>query len=221
MFGLKGELRDVEAGNVPRSSIGGSAFLSEGMDIPNCRNCGTGLFLFLQFDIGDEWDVAIEAGSHLVLFTCPRCNEIPSFNQYPTGQLPQEFWNATKGHFFAALFPAGTATKQIAQQPLLITKELVFETDATQSDLTQYIRVGGEPYWLQDPEKFTCACGANMAFIGQIPEDLGFQKQDDAPEQPDSFSADEYCLFLGNEVYIFACSRECNPRSVWMTVQGS
>jgi hypothetical protein len=40
-----------------------------------------------------------------------------------------------------------------------------------------------------------------------------------APRQPDSFSNDDYCLLLGNEVYIFACEAQCDLRAVHVVVQ--
>jgi hypothetical protein len=52
-----------------------------------------------------------------------------------------------------------------------------------------------------------------MQFIGQIPDSFGFVKTPDAPQQPDGFSATEYCFLLGNQVYILACSNQCHERA--------
>lgn len=76
-------------------------------------------------------------------------------------------------------------------------------------------RVGGEPAWMQGPEHLTCACGADLRFLAQIPEDFGFAKLPDAPAQPASWSDNEYGLFLGNGVYLLACPNRCNPAAVW------
>lgn len=58
-----------------------------------------------------------------------------------------------------------------------------------------------------------------MRLLSQISENFPFPKLPSAPSQPDSFSRDDYCLFLGNEVYIFACVDQCNERAIWITVQ--
>ena len=39
----------------------------------------------------------------LLWFMCPKCNEIPSFDACEDGRLPDQFWEKTEGHFFAAL----------------------------------------------------------------------------------------------------------------------
>lgn len=35
------------------------------------------------------------------------------------------------------------------------------------------------------------------------------------PEQPDAFSAGDYGLFLGNDVYLLACPAACDPAAAW------
>jgi len=81
------------------------------------------------------------------------------------------------------------------------------------------IAVAGEPEWIQEPEQFVCSCGTEMAFVCQISEHYKFQKLPTAPEQPDSSYTDGYVLFLGNEVFVFACPKQCNTRAIWVTVQ--
>lgn len=204
----------------PRCSIGGSAILPAGLEVPDCRNCGAKLLLFLQYDIDASWSLPFEAGSRLVVFMCPKCNEIPSFNPFPGGALPADFWLSAEGHFFAAMCKPADEEVILPQKPLLVTKELHFEPTAEEGHMPGSVCVGGSPFWLQDPERFVCRCGSELAFVSQVAENFGFEKQADAPAQPNSFSADEYCLFLGNEVYVFACPRQCDPRAVWITVQG-
>jgi len=58
-----------------------------------------------------------------------------------------------------------------------------------------------------------------MRFVCQAPENWRFAKKPEAPEQPDSVSANDYILFLGNEVYVFACEAQCDPRAVHVVVQ--
>lgn len=71
-------------------------------------------------------------------------------------------------------------------------------------------KIGGHPSWAQDTELHTCCCGAEMRFLCQIPEDFPFRKRPEAPSQPDSFSANDYALFLGNSIYLFACESQCS-----------
>ena len=202
-----------------RSSIGGDAILPPDISVPVCRNCDLQLLLFLQFDVDAAWELPIEAGSHLAIFMCPNCNEIPCFSYHGGGELPDRYWETTEGHFFAVLGKPTPESVVRTQPPLLMKRKVRFEP-VENAAVTAEITAGGEPQWIQDPEEFVCCCGEKMAFIAQVAENFGFRKQPDAPSQPNSFSADEYCLFLGNEIYIFACPKQCHPRAVWITVQG-
>ena len=177
------------------------------------------MLLFLQFDIDESWALPFKPGSHLVVFMCPRCNDIHTFKNVANSNLPAEYWNSTEGHFFVAMSEPGAEETIQPHPPLLVAKRLRFEPATDDEDLSDNIRVGGEPSWLQDPEWYGCSCGSKLVFLSQIPGMFGFEKQVDAPEQPNSFSRNDYCLFLGNEIYIFACPKQCNPRSVWITLQ--
>lgn len=202
-----------------RASIGGSAILPSGLSIPSCRNCGTHLLLFLQFDVEASWGLPFVSGSHFVLFMCPNCNDIPSFNDYADGKLPATYWDSAEGHFLAALSKPGKEVI-LPQQPLLDVKELQFSPFKESGHAPGAILVGEPAFWLQNSRTFHCCCGAEMRLILQIAENLGFDKSAHAPPQANSFSNEQYCLFLGNEIYVFGCPRQCHPRSVWITVQG-
>jgi hypothetical protein len=212
--------KNIIDGQDYRASISGNAIIPEDMNIPKCRLCGKELMLFLQFDVEEKFSLIFASGSHFVLFMCPNCNEIPTFERYEDGLLPEDFWDKTEGHFFASLHRPGKNEIVIKQLPYLQHFRLDFVPIDSQPYPCDTIRIGGLPYWLQFPEQYTCPCGAPMKFLCQIPENFGFPKCLEAPEQPDSFSEDEYCLFLGNEIYVFACAKQCNDRAVWITVQG-
>ncbi|MDB5386827.1 MAG: hypothetical protein JWM11_2473 [Planctomycetaceae bacterium] len=219
MVGFKALALPVTSDVAPRCTIGGRAKLPSEIDVPRCRKCSAQLLLFLQFDIDCAWCLPFVAESHLAVFMCPQCNEIPSF-EFPTGQLPAQYWDKNEGHFFAVMSKPSSMESVRHAEPILVTKELQFEPMAQDGHAPDTIRVGGNPFWLQGSERFVCTCGSEMAFVAQIAENFEFEKQVNAPEQPDSFSSNAYCLFLGNEVYIFACPEQCNSRSVWITVQG-
>ncbi len=65
------------------------------------------------------------------------------------------------------------------------------------------MRFGGSPYWIQDPVYPIGPIGEVFKLLLQISDGYAFPKQNDAPEQPDCFSSENYCLFLGNEVFVF------------------
>jgi len=203
----------------PRDSIGGVPWVPVSSSPHVCKICKKGLQLFIQFDVNSRFRIPFEDGSHLVIFMCPECNDIPSFQSYPGGRLPPRFWDLSEGHYFSALYRPGGSGGNLGKEHFLKEFELNFIEEAGICK-EPYISVGGYPIWLQDPEQFYCGCGARMAFIGQVSENYGFPKNLDSPPQPDSFSEDEYCLFLGNELYVFGCEAMCNERAIWITVQG-
>lgn len=220
MTGFRAVQLPIFNGATPKCTLGGDPFLPIQQETPRCRNCGRRQLLFLQFDIDETWQLPFATGSHVVIFMCPHCNEIPSFTQFPKGRLPARFWNETEGHFFVAMFAPGHADSVCNAEPLLLPWELRFEELNDNAHPSDIIRIGGTPHWLQAPERVFCCCGAEMALICQIAESFEFRKQIGAPVQPDTFSADAYCLFLGNEVYVFGCPNQCDPRAVWVVVQG-
>lgn len=77
----------------------------------------------------------------------------------------------------------------------------------------------GRPYWLQDAEPHRCSCGAPMELIVQIPDGQGFPMAVGADEQPNSFSRTEYCIFLGNQLYVLGCTKQCDPKALWPILQ--
>jgi hypothetical protein len=172
------------------------------------------MLLFFQFDLPDQAQMPFETGSHLCVFMCPQHNEIPCFEQY--SQLPPEYWNKTEGNAYAILSKP-TAESTLVSPGLLEQQSLAIS--GAPSDRNGVIAIGGEPQWAQDPEHFVCSCGADMRFVCQISENYKFQQRPGAPEQPDTCYDDGYLLFLGNEIYVFACPRQCDPNAVWITVQ--
>ena len=58
-----------------------------------------------------------------------------------------------------------------------------------------------------------------MKLLIQIPENYAFPMADGAEEQPDSFSNSDYCLFLGNQLYLLGCTKQCDPLALWPVLQ--
>lgn len=202
-----------------RDSIGGSPVLPAGQEWPVCPKSGERMVLFFQFDIRPEFALPFAPGSHFSVFMSPQVNEIPTFNFIPSGQrLPERFWTGREPHFSVLLHPPG-----MPEQPMdppdshLEHRRLIFEPVNAIEEPGLYL--GGKPQWLQDPEEHPGPNGESMAFICQLTENYGFPKRLDAPSQPDSFSHDEYCLFLGNQSYFFGMPSRPEPEAVWVVVQ--
>ncbi|CAN7429130.1 hypothetical protein LJR129_002748 [Acidovorax sp. LjRoot129] len=169
---------------------------------------------FLQFALPIAAELPFVEGSRLSVLMCPEHNEIPSFESF--GALPPAYWERGEGHWYASLEKPG-ATQRVTGPAILQPAELVL---ADQPDDKDYrIAVGGAPDWVQDAETLFCACGSPMEFVCQVSDGFEFPKLPSAPEQLDSCSARSYVLLLGNEVYVFACTQQCDPRAVWITVQ--
>jgi hypothetical protein len=87
--------------------------------------------------------------------------------------------------------------------------------DFSRCSARREFKVSGFPAWLNEPPShFTCCCGGMMRFLCQLPSDYAFPKNPSAPPQPNSFSLDDYCLFLGNQIYIFACDKRCDRHAL-------
>ena len=80
-------------------------------------------------------------------------------------------------------------------------------------------KVGGVPNWVQDPQRYTCGCGAPMVYFAMLPENFEFPTVSGAPTQPHGTGNDHYLLFLGNVNYFMACSKQCSPFSVLTCMQ--
>ena len=218
---IKQKIDDV---GMYRSSIGGNAIIPEGKTIPLCQNCGRELILFLQFDVEERFSLPFISGSRFVLFACPHCNDIPSSDIYEKCGflLPDNFWETARGHFFTALYRPGQVETELKQLPYLQPFQLNFVSFGPLNGdtfLQDTIRIGGGPDWFQNPEEYTCSCGTQMEFICQISQDFSFLKRPETPEQEMTYSNEEYNLFIGNEIYIFACPNQCHERAVWIVVQ--
>ncbi len=171
------------------------------------------MVLFLQLDLPN--DLGLGYGNHLSIFMSPKVNEIPSFDHVPSEtRLSENFWEKREQHFKAYSFKGNGETQgdidsYLAYQAIEIS-EAFDELD---------IKVGGEPDWLQDPEIVYGPKGEEFKFVLQIPNGYGFPKRDDAAEQIDSFSTTDYCLFLGNQIYVFISAEINHPEAVWIVVQ--
>jgi hypothetical protein len=205
------------------------------------------MVLFFQFDVRGDFGLPFVSGSHLSLFMCPIHNDAPEMLR--ESQLLPAFWERRRTidgltrFYEMRLDRPGSVENTHPVDLVLLSKRLRFERkdesfdqdggaleahprySAVSLSVGEFVKgiegfkVGGQPTWAQGPEVHRCCCGADMTFVCQVPLNFPFPKMPEAPEQPDSFSADDYCLFLGNETYIFACEAQCDPRAVHIVVQ--
>ena len=212
---------DIAADANYRDTVGGSPFLPPGEAVPRCRICHVAMALFFQLDVRADFGLPFKAGSHLLVFMCPTHNEPPSLPAiYNDSPLAPSYWDADKGHFALLLYPPTELQSNGKLDPFIEPYRLQFKS-ATEEiqvgdfDVGSYdFKVGGVPGWINYKIDKRCTCGGQLSFLCQTPDGFGFKQTDTAPEQPDSFSSSEYCLFLGNQVYILACDRQCDPRAV-------
>ena len=218
------------ANTTARSSIGGRPIFKTGQTWPHCRICDAKLVLFIQIDLLAEFQLPFVAGSHLLVFMCPTHNEIPAlgYGLASDGKLPDDYWHRNDGHYALRLDRPDRNEVIAEEDGYLLPQALHFEMAKEEvhtfdgDELTrgsQGFKVGGMPSWAQDPEYYRCTCGSDMAFICQLPDGFPFPKRPQAPSQPNSFSNSGYCLFLGNEVYLFGCKSQCEPAAIWAVVQ--
>jgi hypothetical protein len=205
-----------------RNTVGGSPFMPPGSSVPRCRLCNARMVLFFQLDIRSEFGLPFRDGSHLLVFMCPTHNEPPLLPSiYNDSPLPESYWDAETGHYSLLLFPPSDLISDGHLDEHIASYSLSFEHaqeeihNFGEFDIGSYeFKIGGVPGWMNYSIDKRCTCGGEMTFICQTPDGFGFKQTPAAPEQPDSFSSTEYCLFLGNQVYILACNRQCDPRAV-------
>ncbi|MFU9032962.1 MULTISPECIES: hypothetical protein [Streptomyces] len=214
----------IEVGTEPldrpmRNSVGGWAFLADGQEWPECF-CGERMALFFQFDI--PFQVEHFGGDHLLVFHCRAHNDaaepqlsggrlVPRYWDAPQPPYPRPFWRVLLQRH--AVLPAAEAEPSVRAVPLML--QPFTDTPEAEGPGAGFFKVGGTPSWAQDPEYYTCACGADLVYVCQVPEGMEFAVHPGLPEQPYSVGADTYNLFLANEVYLLACPAHCDPAAVW------
>ncbi|MBW1603165.1 hypothetical protein JJV70_13835 [Streptomyces sp. JJ66] len=203
-----------------RNSIGGWPFLDEGQQWPECF-CGERMALFFQLDLPDV--LGPFGGDHLLVFHClthddaskPRLTDggrlVPGYWDAPQPPGPRPFWRVLLQR--DATRP--TAEPEPVVRALPLTLRPITDALVRPGRGAQMFKVGGTPSWAQFPESYQCACGAEMVYVCQVPENMEFASLPGGPEQRHGMGADEYSLFLGNEVYLLACPAHCDPAALW------
>jgi hypothetical protein len=219
-------LEPVTGDEAVRSSVGGRPHVQEW---PKCRTHQVPLVLFFQIAAADG-GAPLRAGEQLLVFQCPQWNDIPEFASVKPGeQLPARFWEQGEGHYAFFLTPAAGAPQGL--EPHLVHSRMVFEDAADQTEEvapktaspfqvgSRGFKLGGVPSWAQDPQVYRCQCGAEMEHLVQVPLNFIFPKAPEAAQQPGTYSKKKYLIFLGNETYLSACTKRCDPQAVFAVVQ--
>ncbi|MFJ7100703.1 hypothetical protein [Streptomyces albogriseolus] len=204
----------IEIGTEPldrpaRNSVGGWPYFVDGQEWPRCF-CGERMALFFQLDLPE--DIEIFGGEHLSVFHCAHHNDA-SDPVTADGRLVPRFWEAPQppfpGSFWRVLLQRDPGIPEAEPEPAVRALPLTLRPAKE-----TYFKVGGTASWVQDPEYYRCACGSELAFVCQVPENWEFGVHPGAPVQPYSIRDDAYLLFLGNEVYLLACPKRCDPAAV-------
>jgi hypothetical protein len=206
--------------------IGGRPGLPVGDRWPLCEICGDELVLFFDIQLPESAQSPFIPYSRLQVYACREHDDISGtiYSDYERSnqvalvkQLPPEFWKISDGHYLLRLLSPIEDTELGKQEDRLEKKFLKARESA--EGCTHGLKLFGEPDWLQDPEVHICACGAPMALILQVPDGYGFQMMPNATEQSNSFSNSQYCLFLGNQLYLLGCTSQCNAHALWPVLQ--
>jgi hypothetical protein len=209
--------------------IGGKPLLPSGSSWPVCRMCGDDLVHFIELTLPDQDSEPFQAKSRLQVFACRQHDDIAGtiYSDYGrfestrlSHQLPSNYWDIHDGHYLIRLLsPATSVMPARAEDRLSLRNLRLLRSGDSLTEPLMSFKLFGYPSWAQDPEEHKCCCGAPMRLLLQIPEGVGFDMESGAPEQPNSFSRKHYCLFLGNELYLLACERQCNPSALLPVLQ--
>ncbi|UGT42648.1 DUF1963 domain-containing protein [Nocardia yamanashiensis] len=198
-----------------RSSIGGWPYLDPGQPWPECR-CGKQMALYFQIQLPDY--IPHFGGDQLLMFLCPDENDAGFYPE--AGQLPERYWDDAPGagRPFWRILLQRNAVHADTPDPHFEPSRLYWKIrrDIAPGEPAAGFIVGGTPQWVQDPEHYRCACGTDLVFLCQVPEDYQFR---DYAIRGKHFRSVEDGLFLGNQVYILACPARCDPAAAWPVCQ--
>jgi hypothetical protein len=221
-----------EMGNVNdviRSSVGGYPVLPNGETWPVCAepHCQQAMALFLQVEFEPRFALSFASGSIASLFQCLYHDDpLDALDmlapQRPYDRLPPRYWEHPKYRIFLA--SPGRQWQCARREPDLTYSRLLFQAESDLAprspEALNYanIKIGGVPFWTQRPRRWSCCCGARMAFLFSLPGDLPFPRAPGSAPQPNG-RADSCFLFLGLSAYVFACTAQCDPRALLAILQ--
>src|SRR5947209_5843848 len=169
-----------------RASIGGYPILPVGESWPVCAEggCNRRMALFLQFDVEDRFGLPFETGSTLGIFQCIEHDDpfesLDAMSPKSHERLPEKYWrHANYSIFFTT---PGNERQLREREPLVEYARLMFtaerEPHPQSVEALNYnaVKVGGAPFWIQQPKRWICSCGAAMDFLCSVPTSLEFPR---------------------------------------------
>jgi hypothetical protein len=205
------------------SSVGGYPVVPAGDDWPVCAEdrCNRRMSLFFQFQVEDGMGLPFESGSTLSVFQCLKHDDPfedldAQFPGKPDDCLPQDYWSHLN---YAVWFTSPDKQRQLKEREpfvgyskLLLVREPEPDTRSLAAMNFRQLKIGGSPFWIQQPKLWRCSCGSDMQFLCSMPGNLEFPRSENSPRQTNG-RADSHFLFLGLFAYVFACRARCNPRA--------
>lgn len=206
--------------------IGGSPCLPNNTNWPKCQICRDDLVSFLDIKLLDSGIDSFITGCRLQVFACRRHDDITGtiYSDYSktdvlsrSMKFPDNYWDISDGHYLIRLLTSKENTVRTKSESRLKCQTIYAEPTEEMNDCG--FKMYGTPFWHQNPEEHVCCCGAPMKLILQLPNGKAFPMEEGAEEQPNSFSQTDYCLFLGNTLYLLGCTAQCNPKALWPVLQ--
>ncbi|MEV0538379.1 hypothetical protein [Nocardia salmonicida] len=195
-----------------RDSIGGWPLLDATQPWPVC---GCGVQMALYFQVAVPADVPHFGGDQLLVFQCPDESDASIAAE---GQLPPEFWEKpplNKLAFWRILLQRNGLPAH-GEDPYLQPRRLILTGYTGDNQSLPSFAVGGDPSWVQGPRYYRCACGEDLVFLCEVPEDFEFYEY--VKESVERTALDDG-LMLGNSVYILACPAHCHPAAAFPVCQ--
>ena len=162
------------AGSRPRNTSGGRPIMADGQPWPVCGYCEERMSLYLQFDVEDRFELAFPVGSHFLLFHCQDCDAVPLS---PGRKLPAKWLRPDlRSSYRIIINPPGSHEVVHEPDPRVVEQKVIFTKRKERVKVSpdgpvgvEEMKVGGLPHWKQPPNYLTCACGAPMGFVMQVP----------------------------------------------------
>ncbi|MFI9503114.1 hypothetical protein [Nocardia sp. NPDC052566] len=201
-------------------TIGGWPVLDADQAWPVC-DCGERMALYFQVRV--PTDVPHFGGNQLLVFQCPADSDA-CFSA--DTQLPPNYWDeppANDRAFWRILLQRNGTAAELPDPYLRAHRLILHEYEDVEHDNDrlplQDFKVGGAPFWVQDAEHYRCACGTDLAFLCQVPENFDFHSYLRDPDESLDCPSFDDGLLLGNVVYILACPAHCHPAAAYPVCQ--
>ncbi len=203
--------------NITDASIAGQRVFPKATTAPQCMHCAENLALFFQFTVQKHHHSRFKVGSLFLIYACLKHDDLP-LEQYSDLDQTVQIGYQDKVHEHYAIMLISPDVEQdyfgdedkLIYHPLYthqIEEKLQYSDDFTKPFSTHYeSKIAGQPAWINDEVDLNCTYGGKLQFLCQFAEGFEFfygQGRTDYTH-----------LFLGNQIYFFACDQQCSPYAV-------